>query len=55
MLLFHPEYLRIVVPSANMVPYDWGEQGGVMENVRLSSSTLKINMANLIAIDCLSD
>ncbi|PCG90549.1 Tyrosyl-DNA phosphodiesterase [Penicillium occitanis (nom. inval.)] len=32
MLLFHPEYLRIVVPSANMVPYDWGEQGGVMEN-----------------------
>ncbi|OKL56771.1 hypothetical protein UA08_07925 [Talaromyces atroroseus] len=32
MLLFHPEYLRIVVPSANLVPYDWGEQGGVMEN-----------------------
>lgn len=32
MLLFHPDYLRIVVPSANLVPYDWGEVG-VMENV----------------------
>ncbi|KLJ09920.1 hypothetical protein EMPG_09924 [Blastomyces silverae] len=33
MLLFHPDYLRIVVPSANLVPFDWGEQGGVMENI----------------------
>ncbi len=33
MLLFHSEYLRIVVPSANLVPYDWGENNGVMENV----------------------
>ncbi|KAL1982854.1 hypothetical protein VTN96DRAFT_854 [Rasamsonia emersonii] len=32
MLLFHPNYLRIVIPSANLVPYDWGEAGGVMEN-----------------------
>ncbi|KAL2871322.1 uncharacterized protein BJX67DRAFT_341980 [Aspergillus lucknowensis] len=32
MLLFHPKYLRIVVPTANLVPYDWGESGGVMEN-----------------------
>ncbi|KAL2855450.1 tyrosyl-DNA phosphodiesterase-domain-containing protein [Aspergillus pseudoustus] len=32
MLLFHPGYLRIVVPTANLVPYDWGEQGGIMEN-----------------------
>ncbi|EAW08666.1 uncharacterized protein ACLA_095990 [Aspergillus clavatus NRRL 1] len=32
MLLFHPEYLRIVVPTANLTPYDWGEMGGVMEN-----------------------
>ncbi|KAF2236252.1 phospholipase D/nuclease [Viridothelium virens] len=31
MLLFHAEYLRVVVPSANLVPYDWGETG-VMEN-----------------------
>lgn len=37
MLLFYPTHLRIVVPTANLVPYDWGEpfrgvQGGVMEN-----------------------
>ncbi|KAL4803330.1 tyrosyl-DNA phosphodiesterase-domain-containing protein [Aspergillus unguis] len=32
MLLFHPEYLRIAVPTANLTPFDWGEQGGVMEN-----------------------
>ncbi|KAL1868978.1 hypothetical protein Plec18167_007980 [Paecilomyces lecythidis] len=31
MLLFHPNYLRIAVPSANLVPYDWGDVG-VMEN-----------------------
>ncbi|RHZ58741.1 uncharacterized protein CDV56_108042 [Aspergillus thermomutatus] len=28
MLLFHPGYLRIVVPTANLTPYDWGEMGG---------------------------
>jgi hypothetical protein len=32
-LLSYPSYLRVVVPTANLVPYDWGEQGGVMENV----------------------
>lgn len=32
MLLGHPSYLRIVVPTANLVPYDWGE-GGIMENM----------------------
>ncbi|GFG02590.1 tyrosyl-DNA phosphodiesterase 1 [Aspergillus udagawae] len=32
MLLFHPGYLRIVAPTANLTPYDWGEMGGVMEN-----------------------
>ena len=31
MLLSYPGYLRIVIPSANLVPYDWGETG-VMEN-----------------------
>ena len=31
MLLAHPTYLRIAVPTANLVPYDWGESG-VMEN-----------------------
>ena len=34
MLLSHPEYLRIAVPTANVTPYDWGETrpGAVMEN-----------------------
>ncbi|KAI1384501.1 phospholipase D/nuclease [Hypoxylon trugodes] len=31
-LLKFPGYLRIVVPSGNFVPYDWGETG-VMENM----------------------
>jgi Tyrosyl-DNA phosphodiesterase len=31
MLLFYESYMRIVVPTANLVPYDWGETG-VMEN-----------------------
>lgn len=31
-LLSHSSYLRIVVPTANLVPYDWGETG-VMENM----------------------
>lgn len=33
MLLFHKDYLRVVVPTANLTPFDWGEMGGVMENV----------------------
>lgn len=32
-LLKFANYLRIVVPTGNLVPYDWGETG-VMENVR---------------------
>lgn len=31
-LLKYPNYLRIVIPTGNMVSYDWGETG-VMENV----------------------
>ncbi|KAI9711812.1 MAG: hypothetical protein M1820_001957 [Bogoriella megaspora] len=31
MLLFHTNHLRIAVPSANLMRYDWGETG-VMEN-----------------------
>lgn len=31
-LLKYPEYLRIAIPTGNLVPYDWGESG-VMENV----------------------
>ncbi|KAI5283585.1 hypothetical protein KEM54_002010 [Ascosphaera aggregata] len=32
MLLFHEAYVRLVVPSANLVPHDWGDTGS-MENV----------------------
>lgn len=32
MLLSHPTHLRVAVPTANLVPYDWGEAGGIMEN-----------------------
>ncbi|KAK7429516.1 hypothetical protein QQZ08_003895 [Neonectria magnoliae] len=31
-LLKYPDYLRVVVPTGNLVPYDWGETG-VMENM----------------------
>ncbi|KAI0399043.1 tyrosyl-DNA phosphodiesterase-domain-containing protein [Xylaria palmicola] len=31
-LLKFPNYLRIVIPTGNLVPYDWGE-AGVMENM----------------------
>ncbi|RYC59815.1 hypothetical protein CHU98_g6380 [Xylaria longipes] len=31
-LLKFPNYLRIVIPTGNLVPYDWGETG-VMENM----------------------
>jgi len=31
MLLSHPTYLRIAIPTANLVSYDWGESG-IMEN-----------------------
>lgn len=39
MLLFHEDRLRIAMPSANLVPYDWGESG-VMENVSQSFQIL---------------
>lgn len=32
MLFFFEKHLRVVVPTANLVPFDWGEDGGVMEN-----------------------
>jgi hypothetical protein len=31
MLLFHPEKLRVAIPTANLLDFDWGENG-VMEN-----------------------
>lgn len=42
MLLFYPLYLRVVVPSANLVPYDWGETG-VMENVGQATAPVDLS------------
>ena len=48
MLLFYANNLRVVVPSANLVKYDWGETG-VMENVvRHLASHLSISQRQKI-------
>lgn len=47
MLLKYPKYLRIVVPTGNLVPYDWGETG-VMENVSLPRPR-RCSIADLLA------
>lgn len=35
MLLSHPSHLRVVVPTANLVSYDWGETGIVSRFMRV--------------------
>jgi hypothetical protein len=37
-LLKYAKYLRLVIPTGNLVPYDWGETG-VMENVSETRAT----------------
>ena len=39
MILFHPEYVRIAVPTANMTMTDWGENR-LMENASLISAVI---------------
>ncbi|KAF4120288.1 Tyrosyl-DNA phosphodiesterase [Geosmithia morbida] len=54
-LLKYPGSLRIVVPTGNLVSYDWGETG-VMENVGLISSPgLHLLMVFLIDLPLLSE
>lgn len=36
-LLKYDNYLRIAIPTGNLVRYDWGETGG-LENVRMTMS-----------------
>ena len=52
MLLFHrrggERWLRVVVPSANLTDYDWGECGGIMENVCLADPWFSV-----FAVGCL--
>jgi hypothetical protein len=49
MLFLHRDYLRIAVPTANLTPTDWGEDG-LMENVCHLSLRL-LNFSN--NTDCL--
>lgn len=37
MLFYHPGYLRIAVPTANLTQTDWGENG-LMENASITST-----------------
>lgn len=39
-ILKYEQYLRIVVPTGNLVPYDWGETG-IMENVLLPTQNIR--------------
>lgn len=39
MLLFHPNYLRIAVPTANLTAVDWGEHS-LMENVSVKAFSM---------------
>jgi len=50
-LLAHPSHLRVAVPTANLVPYDWGETG-VMENVSSNSTLWSRAIVKLIFADC---
>lgn len=42
MLLSHPNHLRVAVPTANLVSYDWGETGIVRRCGLESSHTIQI-------------
>lgn len=49
MLLFYKEYMRVVVPTGNLRPHDWGESGGVMENTAFLIDLPKSNIATTAA------
>ncbi|KAG6365302.1 hypothetical protein INS49_006911 [Diaporthe citri] len=53
MLLKYPKYLRIVVPTGNLVPYDWGETG-VMENTVFLIDLPRINDPARVAANALT-
>ncbi|KAG9241786.1 tyrosyl-DNA phosphodiesterase-domain-containing protein [Calycina marina] len=53
-LLAHPTHLRVVVPSANLVPYDWGETG-VMENIVFIIDLPRLPAGSLVAAEDLTD
>jgi hypothetical protein len=45
MLLFYEEHMRVVVPTGNLRPHDWGESGGVMENTVFLIDLPRSNLA----------
>lgn len=47
LLMFHPGYLRIAVPSANLTPTDWGEDR-LMENVCHSGPPDVLQLSNSV-------
>lgn len=52
MLLFHSDYLRIAVPTANLTAVDWGEHS-LMENVSAKAFVTWDSL--MVSIDCLLD
>jgi hypothetical protein len=46
MLLFYDSYMRLVVPTGNLRPHDWGESGGIMENTVFLIDLPKSQLAN---------
>ncbi|POS74731.1 ubiquitin interaction domain-containing protein [Diaporthe helianthi] len=53
MLLKYPKCLRIVVPTGNLVPYDWGETG-VMENMAFLIDLPRIDDPARVAANALT-
>jgi hypothetical protein len=52
MLLFHPEKLRIAIPTANLLEFDWGESGAMENSVWLIDLP---RLPNKITADALTD
>ncbi|KFZ20192.1 hypothetical protein V502_03291 [Pseudogymnoascus sp. VKM F-4520 (FW-2644)] len=52
-LLAHPSHLRVVVPSANLVPYDWGETG-IMENTVFLIDLPRLADNRIVAVESLT-
>jgi hypothetical protein len=43
MLFYHPRYLRIAVPTANLTCTDWGENG-LMENASINVQFVTLHL-----------
>ncbi|KAI4124280.1 MAG: hypothetical protein LQ338_004900 [Usnochroma carphineum] len=54
MLLSYPAFLRVVVPTANLVPYDWGETG-VMENTVFLIDLPRLHCGQMAEEDQMTD